>query len=46
MYNDLKITDEEYKQIKAIEDEEDSIIVNNKNLGKVRILNSLIIYFL
>jgi len=46
MYNDLKITDEEYKQIKAIEDEEDSIIVNNKNLGKVRILKSLIIYFL
>lgn len=37
MYNDLKITDEEYKQIKAIEDEEDSIKVNNKNLGKVRI---------
>ena len=37
MYNDLKITDEEYKQIKAIEDEEDSIKVNYKNLGKVRI---------
>lgn len=37
MYNDLNITEEEYKEIKAIEDEEDSIKVNNQKSGKVNI---------
>ncbi len=37
MYNDLNITEEEYKEIKAIEDEEDSIKVNNPKSGKVNI---------
>ena len=37
MYNDLNITEEEYNEIKAIEDEEDSIKVNNQKSGKVNI---------
>ena len=35
MHNDLNITEEEYKEIKAVENEEDSIKVNIQNAGKV-----------
>ena len=34
MNNDLNLTEEEYKQINALE-EDDSIKINNKNLGRV-----------
>ena len=37
MNNDFNITEEEYKAIKAIEDKEDSIKVNNKDIKRVRI---------
>lgn len=35
MNNDLNITEEEYKQINAV-DEDDSIKVNRENIRKVR----------
>lgn len=34
MNNDLNLTEEEYKQINSVE-EDDSIKINNKNLKKV-----------
>ena len=35
---DLNLTEEEYKQINAVE-EDDSIKINNKNLGRVSNIN-------
>ena len=37
MNNNFNITEEEYKAIKAIEEKEDSIKVNNKDLKRVRL---------
>jgi hypothetical protein len=42
MNNDLNLTEEEYKQINAVE-EDDSIKINNRNLRRVS--NNLLIYF-
>ena len=44
MNNDLNITEEEYKQIKAEEDD-DSIKVNHKNIKRVRIIK-ITLFFL
>jgi len=38
MNNELNLTEEEYKQINTIE-EDDSIKINNKNLGRVSNIN-------
>lgn len=43
MNNDLNITEEEYKEIRAAEDVDDSIKVNNKNIRRVRIYIHIII---
>ena len=42
MNNDLNLTEEEYKQINAVE-EDDSIKINNRNIRRVS--NILYIYF-
>ncbi len=43
MNKDLNITEEEYKEIKAMDD--DSIKVNRKNLGRVSLNILKIFYF-
>ena len=45
MNNDLNITEEEYKQIKALEDD-DSIKVNRDIIRKVSILSNKIFNYL